>query len=1057
MPNSPNLGNTKMAFQHKTDLIGVFSNHPVAANLLMLMMLLYGFWSIGKLNTQFFPDFDIDFVTVNVVWTGASAEDVERLITTPIEQELRDIDGLKEMTSTSREGSSSIVLEFEEDTDITEALDNAKQRVDQVTNLPVTAETPEVQRIFNYEPIARLLVTGSNLPELRSLAHRFERELLDRGIAKVTLNGLPEEEIAIQVPSARMRELGLSLDEIGRRVAAFSRDLPVGVIGRSDAARQLRFTDQRRDELSFLDVPVVVDADGQRITLDDIATVEQRSRDGQITVGYRGKAAVELRLFRSERADSLESAKTLKQWQRETKLGLPPDIDLVVYDQQWELIKGRIGLLLKNGGTGLLLVVLILFWFLNTRVAFWVAVGIPVSFMATLGILYAIGGSINMVSLFALIMALGIIVDDAIVVGEDAMAHYQMGEGPLQAAEGGARRMLAPVLSSSLTTIAAFTPLLIISGIIGLILRDIPTIVICVIIASLIESFLVLPGHLRHSLARVGHYQPKGLRKKLDDGFSRFRDNVFRPLVTKAIEYRWTCIAVGFACIIATAGLFAGGRMMFTFFPSAEGKTIFANVDFVAGTPSETVKTYLAHMEQTVWETEQEFDANVLAAVVSRHGISETDDLRGTRRGDQFGSVLVEMIEPDNRDVRNRDFIKAWRKKLRSESGIENLSVSERRAGPPGQDIEVRITGSNTNVVKDAALELKQILAATEGVSGLEDNMPFGRQQLVLSLTPTGESVGLTVDQIGQQLRAAYDGYLVQVIPDGDDDVEVRVVLPDFERNSLGRFENLDIALANGTTVPISNVVDITHQRGFDSIRHADGKLAVTITGNVDPAVANSNTIVDDLNATTLPALRSKYGVNFSFQGRQADQGETLSDMRNGALVALVMIYLVLAWVFGSYGWPLVVMFIIPFGLVGAVWGHVFMGLDLTILSLFGLFGLAGIVVNDSIILVVFYKALRQKGMKVKQAVVEAACQRLRAVLLTSLTTIAGLTPLLFETSLQAQFLIPMATSIAFGLAFATLLVLVLVPCLLYIHENAAAFTGWGRKIQPETQVPTTA
>jgi len=1045
-----------MAFRHKTDLIGIFSSHPVAANLLMTMMLIFGVWSISKLNTQFFPNFDIDFATVSVVWTGASAEDVERLITTPIEQELRDLDGVKELTSTSAESVASITIEFDEDTDITEAVDDVKQRIDQVSNLPSSAETPEVSRILNYEPIARLLVTGPDLRELRTLAHRFERELLDRGIAKVNINGLPEEEIAIQVPSARMRELGLSLDEIGRRVGAFSRDLPVGVIGRSDAARQLRFTDQRRDELSFLDVPVVVDESGQRVTLDDIAIVEQRARNGQVTIGYRGKPAVELRLFRSERADSLDSAKTLDDWQRATEAGLPPGIDLVVYDQQWELIKQRIGLLLKNGGTGLLLVVLILFWFLNARVAWWVAVGIPISFMATLGILFAVGGSINMISLFALIMALGIIVDDAIVVGEDAMAHYQMGEGPLQAAEGGARRMLAPVMSSSLTTIAAFMPLLIISGIIGRILREIPTVIICVIIASLIESFLVLPGHLRHSLAKVGHYRPKGIRKKLDDGFNWFRDKLFRPVVTKAVDYRWTCIAISLASVMVSAGMFMGGRMMFTFFPSAEGKTIFANIDFVAGTPAASVKDYLAHMEQAVWETERDFGVEILAAVVSRHGVSETDDRRSTRRGDQFGSVLVELTEPDDREVRNRDFIQAWRKKLRQEPGIENLSVSERRAGPPGQDIDIRITGSNINAVKAAALELKQIVSAIEGVSGMEDNMPFGRQQLVLSLTPTGESVGLTVDQIGKQLRAAYDGYLVQTIPDGDDDVEVRVLLPDFERNSLGRFEDLDIALPNGDTVPISNVVDIAHQRGFDSIRHAEAKLAVTVTGDVDPAVANSNVIVDDLNIKTIPALASKYGVTFSFEGRQADQQETLTDMRNGALVALVMIYLVLAWVFGSYGWPLVVMAIIPFGLVGAVWGHAFMGLNLTILSLFGFFGLAGIVVNDSIILVVFYKALRQKGMAIKQAVIEAACQRLRAVLLTSLTTIAGLTPLLFETSLQAQFLIPMATSIAFGLAFATLLVLVLVPCLLYIHENVATWTGWGRKIQLN-EVQTTA
>ena len=425
-----------------------------------------------------------------------------------------------------------------------------------------------------------------------------------------------------------------------------------------------------------------------------------------------------------------------------------------------------------------------------------------------------------------------------------------------------------------------------------------------------------------------------------------------------------------------------------------------------------------------------------MVTAISRLGLGESGDWE-RRRSDNIGSVLVELVKPDARAVRNRTFIEEWRTRIPDAPGLENLSIKEPTAGPPGQDIEVQITGSSLLAVKSAAVTLKNVLIDIPGVSGVEDDMPYGREQLILRLTPTGEALGLSVENLGRQLRAGYEGYLVQVMADNNDEVEVRVVLPDSERNRLDSLDEFEVMLPGGGTVPFANVVTLQTRRGFDSIRHVEGNLAITVTGDVDEAVNNDNRIIANLKQNTLSELEQRHGVRFSFEGRQADQRETLSDMKRGAILALVLIYLVLAWVFGSYGWPLLVMMIIPFGLVGAIWGHTLMNIDLTILSMFGFFGLAGIVVNNSIILVVFYKQIRADGLGPEQAVVEAACQRLRAVLLTSLTTIAGLTPLLFETSLQAQFLIPMATSIAFGLAFATLLVLFLVPALLMIYEHS--------------------
>ncbi len=1026
-----------MSVEPRNDLLGQLARHPVAANLMMTMMIIAGIWGLSKLNAQFFPNFDIDFVSVKVVWVGASAEDIEKLITEPLEQQLRGVDRAKELRSRSVDGLSLVTLEFKEGTDMGFAVDQVKEQVDLVRNLPATAETPEIGRIINYEPIASVLIVGPDDPRgLRSIVRRFERELLERGISNIRIFGLPEEEIAIQIPSETLRELGLSLEDIGRRVGAASRDLPVGVIGRGESARQLRFKDQRRGELAFADLPVIAGENGRLLTLGDIADIQRRPQNAQTTVTYRGRPAVEMRLSRSKDADSLKSARIMREWVEQTRPLLPTGFELNVYDERWGYIKDRINLLLKNGATGLVLVILILYLFLNVPAASWITVGIPTSFMAALGALYVYGGSINMISLFGLIMTLGIIVDDAIVVGEDAVTHFERGDSPLTAVQKGAQRMLAPVLASSLTTIAAFMPLLLVGGIIGIILRTLPMVVICVILASLIEAFLVLPGHLRGTFTRVGSYRPRRLRKKLDDGFARFREFRFRPMIVAGVRYRWMTVALATAIFIVSIGWIAGGRIAFNFFPVAEGPIFFANVDFVAGTPQKHVADHLAKVEQALWDANDHFGGDLVVTAISRLGLGESGDWE-RRRSENIGSVLVELVKPDARAVRNRTFIEEWRARIPDAPGLENLSIKEPTAGPPGQDIEVQITGSSLVAVKSAALTLKNVLIDIPGVSGVEDDMPYGREQLILRLTPTGEALGLSVENLGRQLRAGYEGYLVQVMADNNDEVEVRVVLPDNERNRLDSLDEFEVMLPGGGTVPFANVVTLQSRRGFDSIRHVEGNLAITVTGDVDDAVNNDNRIIANLKQNTLPELEQRHGVRFSFEGRQADQRETLSDMKRGAILALVLIYLVLAWVFGSYGWPLLVMMIIPFGLVGAIWGHTLMNIDLTILSMFGFFGLAGIVVNNSIILVVFYKQIRADGLSPEQAVVEAACQRLRAVLLTSLTTIAGLTPLLFETSLQAQFLIPMATSIAFGLAFATLLVLFLVPALLMIYEHS--------------------
>ena len=1018
-------------------LIELFLRHRLAANLLVALMVLGGSFALVKLNTQFFPNFELDFVSVRVVWTGASAEDVERGITDPLEQDLRTVDGIRNMTSTSALGVASITIEFEAGTDMTLALEQVKDRVDQQRNLPEAAETPVVTRIVRYEPVARLLVSGlDDIYELRTLGRQFERELLNRGIARVEFTGLPEDEMAIQVPAIQLYDTELTLGDIAQRIEGLSRDIPAGSAGRADTARQLRSLDQRRDVIAFENLPLRSDPELGLLRLGQIAEVERRPRDGQVSVSVDGRPAIEMQLMRTETGDSLQSARILEDWLQEIRPTLPPGVQIEVIDAFWELLLERILLLLKNGAGGLMLVLGILFLFLNRHVALRVALGIPIAFTAALIVLWIVGGSINMISLFGFIMSLGIIVDNAIVVSEHAYTLHQKGQDATEAAGNGARRMLAPVISASLTTVAAFLPLMLIGGIIGNILFDIPLVVICVIIATLVIAFLILPAHLQRVLSRLEPPPAGSLRARFDNGFERFRNGSFRRIVSRAVDNAGITLALAVGAVILAIGLAASGRIGFTFFPAPEGTVLNAGVNFVAGTPPERVSAFLDATERALYEAEDALGGGLVKAAVVRRGLGIDPGDGNAPRGEQFGNIQVELVSPEARTVRNREIIREWEERVRLTPGVENFNISERAGGPPGRDLDIRLTGDDPDQLKAAALDLAELFADFAGLYAINDDTPFGREQLIYSLRPEGLALGLTTESVGAQLRDAFDGRLAQIFQDGLEEVEVRVRLPDHERHHTETLERLLIRLPSGAFAPLDSVVDIESRQGFETLRHADTRLAIHVSAEVDRAVNNAARVRAALEDGPLDELAQRHGVNYSFEGRAADQAETFADMRMGLVLALGLMYLTLAWVFASWGWPLIVMAIIPFGILGAFLGHWLLGVELTILSMFGLFGLTGIVVNNSIILVSFYQGLRDEGLALREAIIEASCQRLRAVILTSATTIAGLTPLLFERSLQAQFLVPMAISIVFGLGVATLLVLLVIPALLRLYEN---------------------
>ena len=607
---------------------------------------------------------------------------------------------------------------------------------------------------------------------------------------------------------------------------------------------------------------------------------------------------------------------------------------------------------------------------------------------------------------------------------------------PAEAAIAGARRMFWPVVASALTTVAAFLPLMLVQGIMGKVLGDIPFVAITVLMASLFEVFLIMPSHLRGAFGHQVQREPARWRRRVDAGFDHFRDRIYRPLVTAAIRWRGVTVSAVAVMMLLAVGLMAGGRIAFVFFPTPESQIVFANATFVAGTPREKAGAFLAGLERGLAAAERELGGGLVDAAVARLGSTVAVEAGAGAQGDQLASVLVQLVPSEQRRVRNEQFLAAWRRHLKPAAGIESLAFSARRAGPPGRDLNVRLTADDALTLKDAALDLAQGLEGIAGVSDMTDDMPYGREQLFYRVSPAGQALGVTTELLGRQLRAAFDGHLAQLVQVGQDELEVRVLLPRAERTRLDALERLSIRVPGGRFVHLDTVADWETRRGFEALRHADGRLAVEVTADIDRAQNTTGAVQQTLVRDLLPDIVKRYGVAYSFEGRAADQRDTLGDMRLGLILGLALIFLILAAVFASWTWPLVVMTSIPLGLVGAIVGHWVVGIDLTILSLFGLFGLSGIVVNNAIILVSMYHELRQSGLGVDEALVDAACSRLCAMFLTSATTVAGLVPLIFETSLQAQFLIPMAVSLAFGIGFATVLVLVFIPALLCAHES---------------------
>ncbi len=1034
-------------------IIGLFARHRTAANLLMALMLIGGVFALQRLNTQFFPDFGIEIIQVSVEWPGASAEDVDSTIVQAIEPEVRFLDGVKRVRSISREGLGVIVIEFYPDTDMQAALADVETAVGQVTTLPEDSERPVIKRLVRYDNITRIVLSGPfSETALKAFAKRAREDLLARGIAKVDLIGARDEEIWVEVDEATLRRLNLTPDDIARAIGGSSRDLPAGGT-RGENEVQIRSLGLAKTAREVGAITIRALPNGEKIRLRDIAKVSERFKDGGVTVRRNGQRAIELHVQRALDADALAVADTVAEYVKELRAILPPNLNVDVYNVEAELIRSRINLLLRNGLSGLILVVAILFIFLNGRVAFWVAAGIPVALMTTLAIMLASGQSINMVSLFGMIMALGIVVDDAIVVGEHAETLHRQGLDPLDAAESGARRMAVPVMSASLTTVAAFLPLMLISDIMGEIIRAIPLVVVAIIAASLVECFLVLPGHLRGAFShRAARDWP--LRRWFNRGFARFRDGPFRRMVLLCVRWRYATLATAVAMLVLTLGLIFGGRVSFVFFPQPEVDWVYANVEFAAGTPRARTVAMIDELERALRVAEDRLTGGKGGLVLVDVGKVGTQVGRemDASAGDQIGGMMVELAPTDQRTITSAQFIDAWRAEVRPLPGLETLTIVPAQGGPPGREIDVRLSGENLDGLKAAAAEVRGLLARYPGVSDIEDDLPYGKREAILKLNAHGKALGFTAESLGRQLRGAFEGTIATRFARGDEEVTVRVMLPRGAID-LAALDSLYLRSPSGAEVALKEIVDRYERIGFSRIKRENGVREAAVTAEIDKSVTTNDDVLNALVRDGVREIARRHGVEVRFAGKAEEQAQTMGDIRFGAMLGLVAIYLILAWAFGSYARPLVVMSVIPLGFVGATIGHLLLGYDLTILSVVALVGLSGIVINDSIILVTTIDERLGRGEGPIAAIVDGTRDRLRAVILTSATTIGGLTPLLFETSLQAQFLIPMALTIVFGLMATTLLVLFVVPALIAVQRDFARMFGREAKLPTPTPV----
>ena len=1027
-------------------VLSYFTRHRTAANLLLVVLVVAGLYAAPNMRAQFFPDIIVDDIDIEVVWDGAGAEDVDLAIVDVLQPALRAVDGVSETASRSREGRASIELEFEPGWDMAQAQDDVSSALDAVTNLPADAEEPEIRRGRWSDRVTDVVIKGPvGVDQLANFADEFVARLFAAGVTRTTIRGLAAPETVVEITSLDLIRHDVTLSQIATAIAGEVETDPAGDV--SGAAR-VRTGVAKRSAEQIERIVLRTGEAGDQLTIGDVARVRVEGVDRDRAYFVGPDPAISVRVDRSASSDAIKMQRIVEEVAAEMQTSLPNGVEIALIRTLAESITGRLNILLDNGLIGLGLVLLLLFLFLNARTAFWVAAGIPVAMTAAIGFMYAAGLTINMISLFALIITLGIVVDDAIVVGEHADFRAQrLGEDPTTAAENAARRMATPVFSATVTTVIAFFALVAIGGRFGALIKDIPFTVIAVLIASLVECFLILPHHMKHALTHTAkeHWYDWPSRQ-VNKGFRWIRETLFRPLMAGVIWARYPVIALAVVVLASQLSLFIAGEVQWRFFNAPERNSVTGNFAMAPGASREDTIAVMRTLQKTVEETGAKFEAehgrNPIKFALAEIGGTSGRGLSGqeTKESYQLGSIAIELIDSDSRPYSSFAFVSELQDAVPRHPLLETVSFRGWRSGPGGDALDIELSGATTAQLKAAAEALKTQLARFGEISALEDSLAYDKEELVLELTPQGQALGLTIDALGATLRARLNGIEAATYPVGPRTAAIRVELPQGELTAdfLDRMliRTGPATAGEGVYVPLADIVSVERRTGFSTIRRENGIRIVSVTGDLsedDPARATE--ISEEVRQVILPRLEEDFGISTYMSGLAEDERNFLADATTGLVLCLLGIYLTLSWVFASWSRPLIVMAIIPFGLVGTIWGHHYWEVPLSMFSVVGLIGMVGIIINDSIVLVTTVDDYAEdRGLF--PAIIDAAADRLRPVFLTTATTVLGLAPLLYETSRDAQFLRPTVITLTYGLAFGLVLVLLVVPALLAIGHD---------------------
>ena len=1031
-----------------------FAENHVAANILMIFIIVAGAITALTMKLEIFPETTLDRISITTEYRGASPAEVEEAIIRRIEERVAGLAGIKRIDSSAREGYGTVVIEVMKGWDAKTLLDEVKAEVDRITTFPEEAEKPEVRESTRRREVIDLAVYG-DAPEytIKHLAERLKDDITNLpGVTLAELFGVRKGEIHVEISEATLRRYGLTLAKVSEAVRRASLDLPAGNVKTSGGEILIRTKGRRYQAEEYRDVAVITRPDGSKVTLGEIAELRDGFEDVDLSARFMGKPAAIIKIYRVADQNALTLASTVKQFIKEVRPTLPAGIHIDFFRDRSEYLKSRIWLLLKNMALGLILVSILLGLFLNVRLAFWVTLGIPISFLFGFMVLPGFDVSINMVSLFAFIMVLGIVVDDAIIIGENIFRKQEQGMAPLQASTEGALEVGRPVVFSVLTTVVAFWPLLLGAGTMGKIMRTIPIVVILVLLGSLVESLFILPSHL----AGTGHgakaRPAKTLgEKRLSRWLKWFISHPYAQMLNLCLRWRYATVGVGIMLLLLTLGLWTGGWIKFTLFPKVESNILKSSLTMPAGTPVELTIEAADHIERAGREALAaadkerppnappllEHSVTLIGLQLGGHGPTSS----GPQIGGHLAQVHLQLLESADRDISSTELAKRWREKVGRVPDAESIQFKSELFSA-GNPIEVHLSLDDHTKLLTAVDELMTELKKYPGLFDVADSFIPGKQEMQLKLKPAARSLGLTLNDLARQVRHAFYGAEALRLQRGQDEVKVLIRYPETQRRSLGTLEDMRIRTPEGAEMPFSQVAEVKVEQGYVTIERAQRRQVIKVTADVDEAEANANEVRQYLETQFLPNLKLRYpGLRYSIEGEGKEQKESMSSVIRGFVIALFGIYALLAIPFRSFSQPFIVMAAIPFGIVGAVVGHLIMGFNLSLMSALGIVGLAGVVVNDSLVLIHAANRIRREGDSSFEAVTQAGALRFRAIILTSLTTFAGLSPMILERSLQAQFLIPMAISLGFGVLFATLITLLLIPCGYLILDD---IYNWG-------------